>query len=266
MPPRTPTRRPAALAAALVALVLVAGGSAAFAYTIYLKDGSRLITTEKYTVRGDKAILRLQNGTETMLPLDEIDVARTEQTNQGNLGTAVVIEDGKAADLTRNAAPPPRKPTLQDLIQSRGPAGESAPPLPPPVRRERSESQRPADEGQVVGRAPLRNVELASSIREFLFGRGVSSVEVLQGPSARRPLLVYTATNEGQVFKALAASAVTLIYVREIRPADVDSFEVLCRSPDGGPGGRFTMTPEMAQDLVAGRISMPEFFVRYVQF
>ena len=33
------------------------------AYTIYLKDGSRLIAREKYTLEGDRALIVLQNGT-----------------------------------------------------------------------------------------------------------------------------------------------------------------------------------------------------------
>ena len=96
--------------------------------------------------------------------------------------------------------------------------------------------------------------------------RGISSVEVLQGPTAKRPLLVFSANTEGQVFKALSASASTLLHVRDTSPGAIDSFEIVCRAPDGGNGGRFTMSPAEAQEIIAGRIDLPTYFVRYVQF
>ena len=248
---------------AWLALLAVPGWS----YTIYLKDGSKLIAKEKYTVRGDKAIIHLEGGAETMLPLGEIDAPRTEAANKSNIGTAVVIEDGKAQDLERNNAPAPRKATLQDLIQSRGnqPGGDTTAVAAPPTRRARNESTNQAG-SDVVGRAPLRNVEVAGKIREYLFGRGISSVEVLQGSSSLRPMLVYPTSTEGQVFKAIASSASALIHVRDKSPGDVDSFEILCRAPDGGNAGRFVMSPAQAQDLLANRIDLPTYYVKYVIF
>ena len=259
-------RSPRFALAAATALALFTGP--ALAYTIYLKDGSKIVTAEKYTVRGDKAIVKLTSGTESMLPMAEIDIERTEKANQQNLGTAVVIEGGKAQDLEANTAPPPRQTTLQDLIKRR----ESNPDAPTPTtiaqtpNTRRSATEAPAAAADVVGRSPLRDVNLAEAIRRFLFGRGISSVEVLQGPTAKRPLLVFPTGTEGQVFKALSASATTLLHVRDTSPGAVDAFEIVCRSPDGGSGGRFTMTPAQAQELVAGRIEMPAYYVRNVQF
>jgi hypothetical protein len=252
----------------LAALLLALAAGPALAYTIYLKDGSKLIAAEKYKVRGDKAIVRLANGAETMLPLKEIDVERTDKGNELNLGTATVIEGGKTQDLERSTEAPARRSTLQDLIKQR----EAAPTSGPTTIAQTEKSRRPREEGgaaatsDVVGRSPLRNVALAETIRTFLFGRGISSVEVLQGPTAKRPLLVFSTGTEGQVFKALNASATALLHVRDKSPGDVDSFEVLCRAPDGGSAGRFTMIPPQAQDLVAGRIEMPAYYVKYVQF
>jgi len=252
----------------LAALLLAFAAGPALAYTIYLKDGSKLVASEKYKVRGDKAIVQLPNGSETMLPLAEIDVDRTDKGNTQNLGTATVIEDGKTADLERTTAPPPSRSTLQDLIKQR----EASPTSGPTTIAQTEKARRPREEsgaanaGDVVGRSPLKNVALAETIRTFLFGRGISSVEVLQGPTAKRPLLVFSTGTEGQVFKALNASATALLHVRDKSAGDVDSFEVVCRAPDGGSAGRFTMTPPQAQDLVAGRIEMPAYYVKYVQF
>ena len=263
-----PLRRPRIVLTALVAAAFVALVAAPlWGYTIYLKDGSKLVATEKYTVRGNKAIIHLEGGTETMLALTEIDIPRTDSSNGSNLGTAVVIEDGKASDLNKNTAPPPRNATLQDLIKSREaqPASANPPAAPAPVRRPHTEGA-PAAAADVVGRSPLRNVDLAEAIRTYIFSRGLASVEVLQGPTAHRPLLVYSTGTEGQVFKAIAASAATLINIRDKRPGEVDSFEIVCRAPDGGNGGRFTMLPAEAQEILAGRMDLPTYFVKYVQF
>ncbi|HMB52750.1 MAG TPA: hypothetical protein VKU40_05500, partial [Thermoanaerobaculia bacterium] len=70
---------------ALAVAVLLAALPAA-AYTIYLKDGSRMIARDKYEIKGDQAVFVLQSGTRTTIDLDEIDVARTEKANESNLG------------------------------------------------------------------------------------------------------------------------------------------------------------------------------------
>lgn len=265
MPSRRPHRTALVIAAAFACALLVAP---VWGYTIYLRDGSKIIANQKYTVRGDKAIIVLESGTESVLPLAEIDILRTEKANQNNLGTAVVIEGGQVQDLDRNTAPPPKKATLQDLIQSRGAQnqGTAPPATEAPVRRTRAEASAATPSREPDGRTPLRNVDLAQAIRTFLFGRGVTSVEVLQGSSSKRPVLVFSTGTEGQVFKALTASANALLHVRDLRPGEVDSFEVTCNSTAGGSAGRFTLTPPIAQDLVAGRIELPAFYVKYVQF
>ena len=265
MPDRS-SLRAAFLAAAIATLVSFASAPPAWSYTVYLKDGSRLVTTEKYKVKGDKAFMRLESGTETVLPLAEIDVERTEKTNQNNIGTAVIIEGGQIKDLDRNTTPPPKRATLQDLIQSRGeaPAPEAVPSRRAP--RPGAAGSEAARRGEAGARTPLRNTDVAESIRRFLFGRGVTSVEVLQGASSTRPQLVFSTANEGQVFKALTASATALLHVRDRHPGDVEAFDVVCSAPTGGSAGRFLITPPQAQELVAGRIDLPAFYVRYVIF
>ena len=68
------------------------------AYTIYLKDGSRLIAKEKHLIEEGKAIIVLQNGTRTFIEASEIDIPRTKQANLGDYGTALVLEGGQLID------------------------------------------------------------------------------------------------------------------------------------------------------------------------
>ena len=262
--PRSRLPRLALLALASLVGLFAAGDLAA--YTIHLKDGSSIVAKKKYTIQGDKAILVLPSGTETALPLAEIDVALTEANNQDDIGTAIVIENGKATNLTQATPPPKGKQTLKDLLQERA-AGQTF--------RKPGEVVLDATPGSGgitrpptshTGQAPLRDVPLSTEIRTFIFGRGITNLEVQQGASSRKPRLVFQTSSETQVFRALKVSAGALIAVREKFPGQVESVELLCAGPAGGSGGRFSLTPPQAADLVAGRIDLPTYFVQNVEF
>ena len=77
----------------LAAAVLLLFAGQASAYTIFLKDGSRVQAREKYRVAGDKAIIVLPSGSMTELPLARIDVARTERGNATDYGSATVVDE-----------------------------------------------------------------------------------------------------------------------------------------------------------------------------
>jgi hypothetical protein len=261
---RNPGRRLTVLAATIATLV----AAPALAYTIYLKDGSQLLSKSKYVVRGDKAIIVLQSGTETQLPLAEIDVARTEAANQQDLGTAILIEGGEARDLSQAAPPPPSQNRLGDLIRrgAAGPAaGAEAPAAtaPPAVERPRG-----FDEG-AGGIRPARSAfgaaDVAAAIKEFVAAQGLP-VEVARGSSPRRALLVFETESEANVFRALATSAAALEEIRRRHPGSVDAFELLCETSSGSLGARFTLTPTQASDLMAGRADITRFFFENVEF
>jgi hypothetical protein len=63
----------------LAVLAFVLAASSALAYVVKLKDGSLIFARVKYTVKGDKAIITLENGTVTAIKLDQIDVDGSEQ-------------------------------------------------------------------------------------------------------------------------------------------------------------------------------------------
>ena len=258
-------RRPLARLVLAALVGLLSAGSLA-AYTVHLKDGSSIVAKKKYTVQGDKAILVLPSGTETALALAEIDIAKTEADNKDDLGTAIVIENGKASSLSQSTAVQPGKPTLKEVLQQRAAsqgfrkAGEVAFDATP---ANGSVTRPPTSH---AGQAPLRDVPLSTEIRTFVFGRGISSLEVQQGASSRKPRLVYETSSETQVFRALQASAGALIEAREKFPGQVEGFEVICDGPAGGRGGRFNLSPQQAADIIAGRIDLPSYFVQYVEF
>lgn len=256
-----------------LALVLaLASAAPGLAYTIFLKDGSQILAKQKYVVRGDKAIITLPSGTETAIAATEIDVARTEQANLQDLGTAILIDDGKSGRLPSGPAATPRQPEIGDLIRRGGagvrdegvapgaPGAAATPPATGVSARPRGFEDRPT-----VTRTPLRDTDLAGAIRAYIGERGLP-VEVVQGPTPRRPLLVFETESEGNVFRALLASAAALVDTQKRFPGAVDSVEMICQTSDGNLAARFTLSPQQAADLLAQRLEITRFFVDYVQF
>jgi hypothetical protein len=263
--PRSP-KRPALRLLVAAALVFLAAAPL-FAYTIYMKDGSKLVAREKHRVVGDQAIIVLPNGTQTSIAVTEIDAARTEQANRVNYGTAVEIEGGKTGEV-QAAAPPKERPGLQDLIASRG----GLPAEPPARRPAGSESSRQPQQTAAghtdlaaLPRAPLQRLELAAEIQTAFRGRGVEEVMVYRGTAADRPLVEITTNSEAAIFRALESAAAVLLELRQ-RGAGVSALELLMMSSSRERAGQFTLTPELAAELADDRMEASAFFVRHVQF
>lgn len=247
----------------------------AFAYTIYLKDGSRIIAQERYEVVDGKAILVLQNGTQVSYDASLIDVERTRRANaNGNYGTAVIFEDGKAVE---SATPPAERPaTLSDLIQRRGEdlrgqpgaqrdgviTGDEAP---APARRAGS-APAPAARRAASTAPETMNAELAGELRQYFRTRGLNEVAVFRGSAEGSALVQVTTASEGAVFRSLAVGAKALQDIGERQDVGLDVLELAMATPSGENAGRFSITPEMADELISKQSDVTSFYLRYVQF
>ncbi len=251
----------------LAALVLVLAAAPLVAYTIYLKDGSKLVSRDKYRLEGDRAIIVLPNGTQTSIAANEIDVPRTEQANRVNYGTAVEIDGGRTGEV-QAATKPPERPGLQDLIASRGTL-----PAEPPRRR----ASAPQGERQAVRtagghtdltampRAPFDRLEMAADIQTAFRSSGVEEVMVYRGTAPDRPLIEITTNSEAAIFRSLEGAAAVLLELRQ-RGSRVSALELLMMSSARERAGQFALTPELAAELVDDRMEASAFFVRHVQF
>src|SRR5512141_466832 len=104
----------------LVLAALTLAASVASAYNIKLKDGSIIFARARYEVKGNKAIITLQNGTVTQIDLSTIDVAGTEQYNKENPGNVIaLVEEGAAKEYNVPVLKPPPTVSLQDVIRQR---------------------------------------------------------------------------------------------------------------------------------------------------
>ncbi len=259
----------------LCALVLLFAATSTAAYTIFLKDGSKIIAKDKYRIEGDQAFITLPSGTETFLPADQIDVERTRTANAKELGTAIVIEGGQRRRID------PNKPTAKrrerrpsDIVRQ----GDGSTRLPIPSSRTTAEPKEPAKtstQGLMatnavdltrMDRAPLANADLSTEIETLFAGQGVDAVRVYRGTTSQRPFIHVIASSEAAVFRTLTACANTLSQLRERHGAQIEGLELLMLTSTRGHAGQFFITPDLARQLNDKEIEPSEFFVRNVQF
>jgi hypothetical protein len=244
--------------------------SAAFAasgYLVYLKDGHTIAAKEKYKVDKDKAFITLLNGTQTFLPLAQIDVARTDQANRDGYGSAIVLGSPQEATPTAKTA---KGRTLADLIKSR----EAAPRDLPASRRDKNapvpgrlmKTRAGFNDLATLPSKPYPHAEVATELQQSFHSQGLEEVEIYEGTQADRPLIEITANSEGSVFKALSTAANALLRVRDLYPNKVGALELLMTMPSRERAGQFVLTPDQASELAAKKTDLAAFFVRNVQF
>ena len=250
----------------VLALVLVVLASPAIAYTIFLKDGSTLIAKQEYRVEGDNAIITLPNGTETFLPLDQIDVEKTREYNTDNFGSAVLLEGGEIKALTLHRPIP--KQTLGDLILS----GEAQPRERPEARRQ--QAQQPTGptttragylDLSTLRRRAYDNLEFMSELRSYFTSQGLEAL-VFRGSSDRGPMVRVVTSSESSVFKSLQVAARAMAQLRESHPGRIEVVELLLQTSRGTPGGQFVITRSLADEINSNATDMAAIFVDNVQF
>lgn len=250
----------------LIAL-LVAGclAAPAAAYTIYLKDGSRIMAREKYSVEGERAIITLESGTQTFLAFAEIDVERTDAANQSDLGGALVFDDGKFVDRSEVEIEVDDDPaTLGDLIE-RGTATmrgtgrvDEAPASNPTIPGVR-------EPGDDVRREALRNIELGAALKAAFIERGMPGASTFQGTESR-PMVELQADSEASVFRNLEVAADVLLAIQEQHPGQCDVLEVLMLTANKQRAGEFALNAALARQIASKSVELSTFFVRNVRF
>lgn len=230
------------------------------AYTIYLKDGRTLNVKGKPRIANGRAVVTLLNGTQASLDPAQIDDKKTEEMNQRDLGAAVIIDQGTSRS---QQTPAPQQPEPQRRLSDI--AARDVGPRDQPVTRRTPSASASRAAGVPSSLTPYGDAAVASELSKFFLGQKAESVEILQG-SQGRPLAQVTTSTETSVFRALLTGANALLHIRGRYPQKVEGLELVMVSPEGERGGQFTLTPDMAEDLVAKRVSLVSFFLKNVQF
>jgi len=251
-------------ALAFLLVVLLAGPVTA--YTVYLKDGSRIQADSEIVVKGENAIITLPNGTRTSIKMSEIDVERTEKANEHSLGDAFVVEGGLVTDTPAPPEPQRRGPNLSD-VAARRQLPESFNRRPTGSGVDGGDLQVPMTESGYPDllrfqRQPHPQSDLSGRILVMLRNQGVEQAALYRGTQTDRVFLEVTTNSEAMVFRAIEAAANVLL---DIRP-EVDAIELYLATNRRVKAGQFLITPERAEELASNALDTSDFFLRYVEF
>lgn len=258
--------RPTTTLIFLLTLIVVAPLSA---YTIYLKDGSTLIAKEKHRVEDGKALIVLQNGTQTFIDASEIDIERTERVNKGNYGTAFFIdEEGQVVEAP---VTPTEKQTLTDVAaRAESKTSNRSPATRPATGTTESVDHVLTKAGfvdlTIAPRTPYRDLDIAVEISRFLRTLGLTEFKVFQGTEPQRVFLEMTTNSEGTVFRSLEAAGDTLVHLRNRFPEQIEELEILLTTSNRDRAGQFLIDEEMAARLGDQNTETSTFFIATVQF
>jgi hypothetical protein len=238
------------------------------AYTVYLKDGSRLITQAPPEIRDGMAILTLQNGTEASIAAAEIDLDRTREANQSDLGSALVLEGGEFTDRPTEAPSARNERRLTDLSRS-NPAGATG------AGRSRSSgaarrpaASAPSRQEDLVDwqRTRYRNLDIASEILGIFRGQGVDGAKLFQGTRDSRILVDLTTDSEAAAFRAIRVAAAVLTQLERSFPKEVSALELVMLTSGRTRAGQFLIDSEAARQLLDGATDISTFYVENVRF
>jgi hypothetical protein len=252
-----------------VAALCLAGALPAHAYRVIFKDGSSLMAMERFEVQGDLAVIVLESGTRTTVPLAEIDVARSEEHNRTTASSTAVVIEGRSErplELGKEGAGPR---TLRDLILERRQAGTTSG---APAARDDAEPPPPRVRTTAAGfndlvslqRRPLE-ADVSNELSARLRAKGLSRFQLFAGTATDRAMVEVTTDDAGQVFAALEAASATVVELHEEGSRGL-VLELLLRSGQRSPAGMFTLSFDNAALLAKDRLEPGDFYVQYVEF
>jgi hypothetical protein len=248
---RTSALRGLALAAS--AWLLAAGG--AFAYVVVMKDGSKVFARTRYSVKGSNAIITLENGNITQIPVSQIDVPGTDRYNKENVGNVIAISTPEEKELQTPQATGKKRENLEQFIQQRKQQELTAPPAQP--------ARTAAPAPTAPGSAPAggtTGTPLIDREAEAIF----TEANITQYRLSPGPRVAIIASEEDAVFRAINAAAKLIVSLGSAGKAT--ALDVSIVSASGEDGGKFKMTPDNARGLTEGSETASEFFVKRVIF
>jgi hypothetical protein len=233
--------------AALVATPLLAD------YTVVLKDGTRYQAQAKWTMQGQKALVKLKSGQSLLIDPALIDVARSEQLTKLGMGasTSVISQDTPQA-----TAPEPQRtqPTLGDAVRMRG-------------RGAFGGQSQAADPATPAVSKPLVVADQLDARLKENFERAYENVGIYEhklSGTNRNVHAELTADSEEKVFNSLSATAFLMVRNAGVSGLQIEVVEVFLKTTTGGAAGRFQMNRADADAVYGKKMGLPEYFVRRV--
>ena len=233
--------------------------SASQAVTIYFKDGSKEVVADSYKVDGKHLLAVLHSGQQISLPLEAVDLEKTEAMSKLVKGSAVILDVKKEeAGTLENAR------TVADLMRERSTLPTAVPLV---ERTSRTLRYTPAGNVDLLGspRRELAPPARAEMVEALMRRHGLSDAAAYQGTQANRVLLDIVTGTKGEVFEAIESCARMLIDLRAQWP-EVRGLELAMATGTRSRAGQFVLTPEQAEALESGATTASDYFVSYVLF
>jgi hypothetical protein len=251
---KRPRRSTSLVPLALAFLALLLAAPALFAYVVKLKDGSLVFARTPYTVKGTRAIITLENGTVTQIPLEKVDVPGTDKYNRENFGNVIAIDTPQEKVFQLPTPAPQSKGALQEMIRKK--RGQLGMPTPGPPSAGSASGAASSDSTQSID--PI----LQSTVAHVFEGAGITQYRLTSSRGKTR--LLATASSEQAVFNTLSAAA------RAIQEAATRGrsalVEIVLSTSSGEPAGTFQMNPMQAKLLVDKGVTIQDYFVKNVVF
>ncbi|MEP0775567.1 MAG: hypothetical protein HRF46_14555 [Acidobacteriota bacterium] len=238
-------------------LFAVAAWAAQGAYVVILNDGKRVVGREKYTVKGNNALLTLKNGTLVAIPLDHINVEATEKLNARNLGDAMPLDWADVQEEDRPVPTPTPTPSLTTLGGIRKgvgrPINEAARPTPTP--------------GIAYTGAAYSDPRVVRAFEEGLERSRLYLYRVGRGTRPNYLVVELQVNGKPEVNKGLLAVCEVYHILATTAPDRTpERIEIRMLNESGREAGLFRLGPEEAAELATGRVTAVEFFQKHVIF
>ncbi len=241
------------LAVPLIAVLIMA---AAEGYVVVLKNGSRIRAREPLKIEGRNAIITLVTGTLTSLPIDQVDLVATERYNQLGLGSALIIDELNSETPVPTSTPRISLGHYASIDMEDNPElGTAITPSPTPT---------PGIRLQTVPYADQRMTKAFSQLFED------KHFYVYRLSAGTRPnyFFVQAVTDsQNQVFEALQVITEAYSVIEQVDPASAPAaLEIELVSSGNKRAGTFRLTPDQANELASGAVSVEKFYIDHVIF
>lgn len=237
----------------------------ALAYIIILKDGTRIEAKEKPSVRGKDYIYLTPLGSPQSIPVTEVDQDKTDAYNKQGVGNAYVLEN--SPDQRVLPPPPERKTNLSEYIKTHKKSEIIDPTAPKPTEPSAAASRITAAPGakKSPGKPdePVVDSGTSDALARALDASNIHGAHV--SPIAGGVRLTAVTDTEPQVFAALMATARGLKEARA-NGRSVDKVDLFLATSTNENAGHFLISPEDAEALLNGKVSVSKYFMDKVVF
>jgi len=244
--------------AAVIVFLIIAQLAGAAGYVVILKNGHKIRCQKSILVDGDIAIITLSTGTVSSYPLSQIDLIETERYNQQGLGDAIELEE-LAVYGSVLPTPTPRaslgKFVTLDSMERNPELSTTMAPTPTPTPGIRLQTYPYHDE-----RVTRAFEKIFSDEKLYLFHTS--------GGTQQGYIFIQAVTDsEEQVFHALVTVCQAFYLIRQADPEIAPKIvELQMVQTSRKAAGTFRITPEDAEALLNGTISVQNFYIRNVIF